>query len=206
VLKAWDTFADDYLFSATEVAHASHGRRLYDTLKEYCRINDEDKLQAEIARFEEAVIEGGPILLPGALALISQLAETAPVHAWTIVTSATNVYTPRVLQRCCLPIPPAGYVTSNDVSNGKPHPDPYFAGAKKCGVDPTKCLVVEDAPSGIRAGHAAGARTLAVCTSHTRQAIVDSGASPDYIVTDLTRVSVRLVDGKVEVSIDEDAE
>lgn len=67
-------------------------------------------------------------------------------------------------------------------------------------------LVVEDAPSGIRAGHAAGARTLAVCTSHTRQAIVDSGASPDYIVTDLTRVSVRLVDGKVEVSIDEDAE
>lgn len=45
MLKAWDTFADDYLFSATEVAHASHGRRLYDTLKEYCRINDEDKLQ-----------------------------------------------------------------------------------------------------------------------------------------------------------------
>jgi len=120
------------------------------------------------------------------------------------VTSATNVYTPKVLQRCGIPIPLAGYVTSNDVSNGKPHPDPYLAGAKKCGVDPTKCLVVEDAPSGIRAGHAAGAQTLAVCTSHTRQAIVDSGANPDYIVRDLTRVSIRLVEGKVEVSIDED--
>jgi beta-phosphoglucomutase-like phosphatase (HAD superfamily) len=95
-------------------------------------------------------------------------------------------------------------VTSNDVSKGKPHPDPYLAGAKKCGVDPAKCLVVEDAPSGIRAGHAAGSQTLAVCTSHTRQAIVDSGANPDYIVRDLMRVSVRWVEGKVEVNIDED--
>ena len=64
-------------------------------------------------------------------------------------------------------------------------------------------LVVEDAPSGIRAGHAAGARTLAVCTSHSRKIIVDSGANPDYIVEDLTKVSVKWVDGKLEVSIDE---
>ena len=48
-------------------------------------------------------------------------------------------------------------------------------------------LVVEDAPSGLRAGHAAGAKTLAVCTSHTRQEIEDSGAKPDWIVSDLTR-------------------
>jgi beta-phosphoglucomutase-like phosphatase (HAD superfamily) len=72
VLKAWDTFAGDYSFNATEVAHASHGRRLYDTLKEHCRIDDEDKLQAEITRFEDAVIDGGPVLLPGVLPLISQ--------------------------------------------------------------------------------------------------------------------------------------
>ena len=48
-------------------------------------------------------------------------------------------------------------------------------------------LVVEDAPSGILAGHAAGAQVLAVCTSHSRQVLLESGANPDFIVEDLTR-------------------
>ena len=47
-------------------------------------------------------------------------------------------------------------------------------------------LVVEDAPSGLRAGRAAGAKTVAVCTSHTRRAIQDSGVDPDFIIRDLT--------------------
>lgn len=47
--------------------------------------------------------------------------------------------------------------------------------------------MVEDAPSGLLAGRAAGARTLAVCTSHTRDQIAASGAVPDFIVNDLTR-------------------
>ena len=45
VLKAWDTFCKDYSLDTKTVAHATHGRRLYDTLKEFCRIDDEDKLQ-----------------------------------------------------------------------------------------------------------------------------------------------------------------
>jgi hypothetical protein len=44
-MKAWQTFANDYGLNAEEVAHASHGRRLYDTLKEYCHIDDENTLQ-----------------------------------------------------------------------------------------------------------------------------------------------------------------
>ena len=49
-------------------------------------------------------------------------------------------------------------------------------------------LVIEDAPSGIRSGHAAGAKTLAVCTSHSKEQIVESGCNPHYIVKDLTRL------------------
>ena len=118
---------------------------------------------------------------------------------------ATNVYAPRALQRCGLPLPPLGLVTSNDVTNGKPHPAPYLAGARRLGVEPTNCepppadvccaltpharagLVIEDAPSGIIAGRAAGCKVIAVCTSHTRQQLLESGARPDYIVKDLTR-------------------
>ena len=54
----------------------------------------------------------------------------------------------------------------------------------------TAGLVVEDAPSGLLAGRNAGARTLAVCTSHTRDKIVASGANPDFIVNDLTEYEI----------------
>jgi len=71
-------------------------------------------------------------------------------------------------------------------SRGKPFPDPYVEGAKRCGVDPSKTLVVEDAPSGIRSGKACGAKTLAVLTTFDKAKMVASGAEPDYIVEDLT--------------------
>ncbi|KAJ7171834.1 HAD-like domain-containing protein [Mycena crocata] len=204
LVNAWTTFCRDYdLGDADTVFHETHGRRLYDTLKEYCRINDETKLQQEIDRFEEEVINGGPLVLPGVFDLISQLSSET-TFGWTIVTSATTNYAPRALQRCCIPLPRAGIVTSNDVSHGKPHPAPYLAGAEKCGVDPTKCLVVEDAISGMRSGKAAGALVLAVCTSTARDIIAQSDAAPDYVVTDLAKVSARWTNGKVEVTIDDE--
>ncbi|GLB36553.1 putative HAD-hyrolase-like [Lyophyllum shimeji] len=203
VVKAWGTFAKDYsLGDSARIIHETHGRRLYDTLKEYCQISEEAKLMAEIDRFEDEVIEGGPTALPGAVALIGQL-HSPDAHGWTIVTSASNNYAPRALSRAGIPLPPAGLVTSNDVSHGKPHPAPYLAGADKCGVDPTKCLVVEDAIAGLKSGRAAGARTLAVCTSTSRETILVSDANPDYIVPDLTRVSARWLDGKLEVTIEQ---
>lgn len=97
-------------------------------------------------------------------------------------------------------------VMAEDVEKGKPHPDPYLQGAKNCHVDPTKCkywrfvslrgsldydysralgLVVEDAVSGLKAGRAAGAKVLGVCTSSPRTS-VEKG-EPDFIVEDLTK-------------------
>jgi beta-phosphoglucomutase-like phosphatase (HAD superfamily) len=75
---------------------------------------------------------------------------------WAIVTSgelnlfhkaiiftivASNHYAPRALHRAGVPIPVLGITASNDVSQGKPHPAPYLAGALRCGVDPKKCKV-----------------------------------------------------------------
>lgn len=201
MLKAWEIFAIDYSLDAAEVAQATHGRRLSDTLREWCRIDDEDTLRAEITRFEQAVVDGGLAVLPGARELLSQLAAN-PTLRWTIVTSATRDFARRAIERCSLPFPVLGLVTSDDVPRGKPNPDPYLAGADKCNVNPTACLVVEDAPSGLRAGCAAGAKTLAVCTSHTRQLIEDSGAKPNWIVSDLTRVSARVENDGVAITIE----
>ena len=118
-------------------------------------------------RFEEAVIEGGPIALPAAQALLSQIdAGSSPsARGWTIVTSgtypislipsspthmyiavhppnenlATNVYTPKALSRTGIPVPAVGYVTADDVERGKPEPEPYLAGAARVGADPKNC-------------------------------------------------------------------
>lgn len=59
---------------------------------------------------------------------------------------------------------PGMRVTALDVKNGKPDPEPYLKGAGIAGVDPSKCIVVENAPLGVRAGKAAGAFTIAVTT------------------------------------------
>lgn len=54
-------------------------------------------------------------------------------------------------------------VTAYDVKRGKPNPDPYLMGLKKCGnVKPSEGIVIENAPLGIRAGVAAGCFTIAV--------------------------------------------
>lgn len=54
--------------------------------------------------------------------------------------------------------------TAYDVKKGKPAPDPYLAGMAKCGTEPWETIVVENAPLGVRAGHAAKAFTIAVNT------------------------------------------
>jgi glycerol-1-phosphatase len=86
-------------------------------------------------------------------------------------------------------------------------PDPYLLGAKQCNVKPERCplllynnytanptspgLVLEDAPSGVRSGHAAGCKTLAVLTSHSRDQIEPS--NPDFLVKDLTKYAFATV-------------
>ncbi len=55
-------------------------------------------------------------------------------------------------------------VTAYDVKMGKPHPEPYLMGLEKAGVKPNEAIVIENAPLGVEAGHAAGVFTIAVNT------------------------------------------
>ena len=55
-------------------------------------------------------------------------------------------------------------VTGHDVRRGKPSPEPYLKGALKAGVQPSQCIVIENAPLGVQAGHAAGCFTIGVTT------------------------------------------
>lgn len=55
-------------------------------------------------------------------------------------------------------------VTSRDVKHGKPHPEPFLMAMTKAAVAPDECIVIENAPLGIEAGHASGAFTIGVST------------------------------------------
>jgi len=61
--------------------------------------------------------------------------------------------------------PPGSFVasvTGDEVSNGKPDPEPYRAAAAAIGVDPAACVAIEDSPTGVAAALAAGCATLGV--------------------------------------------
>jgi sugar-phosphatase len=66
------------------------------------------------------------------------------------------------------------------VKIGKPDPEPYLKAAAKLGFAASECIVVEDAPAGVRAGKAAGARVIAFLTTMPRRDLEDAGA--DWIV------------------------
>ena len=79
-------------------------------------------------------------------------------------------------------------VTAEDVSRHKPHPEPYLAGASALGKRPDECLVVENAPAGIKSALAAGATCFAVCTTLPAEVLADA----HYTFPDLSALAAHL--------------
>jgi sugar-phosphatase len=133
--------------------------------------------EAENREVERREIEDvdGVIPLPGAMELL----QTLPVEKWAIVTSCTRALAGVRIGAAGLP-KPKHLVTATDVVRGKPDPEPYLKGAQTLGVAAKDCLVLEDAPAGIRAGKAAGARVLALRTTASDAELYEAGA--DWIV------------------------
>ncbi|GAA5158006.1 HAD-IA family hydrolase [Ornithinimicrobium tianjinense] len=152
---------------------------------------DVDLATADIDRRELEDLEG-VLPLPGAAAALTALPGRAAV-----VTSASRELADLRLAAAGL-VAPEAYVTADDITRGKPDPQPYLIAAERLGVDPARCLVVEDAPAGLRSGRAAGAATLAVTTTSTEQALRDLA---DLVVADLSAVVFEVVDGGVRVRV-----
>ncbi|MEG9433894.1 HAD-IA family hydrolase [Terriglobus sp. ADX1] len=102
-------------------------------------------------------------VLPGVRELLASL----PPDRWTVVTSCTRRLLEARLRAAGLPEPPK-LVSADDISRGKPDPEPYIRGAEALGLKPEDCIVVEDAVSGVESGIAAGCRVLAVLSSTPR--------------------------------------
>jgi sugar-phosphatase len=83
------------------------------------------------------------------------------------------------------------------VERGKPDPLPYLMGAERLGVAAKECLVFEDAPSGVKAGVAAGARVLGVLGTTPAEVLRELGVS--WLVPSLA--AVKAVDGVGGLSV-----
>lgn len=157
VVRSWLTWAAEHGVDP-RVLEGNHG---VPAVQIIARVLPPDQVEAAHARIEELEVADveGILTLPGSARALEVL---GPVSA--IVTSCTRALATARIAATGLRAP-AVIVTASDVEIGKPDPAPYLLGARRLGVDPARCLVVEDAPSGLLAGHAAGCATLAVTTT-----------------------------------------
>jgi sugar-phosphatase len=182
VARVWTIWAKKHGFVPDEVVRQAHGRPSLTTIRELLPHGDHAVENREVERGEIEDTEG-VVPLPGALELLQAL----PQDRWAIATSCTRRLAEVRIRTAGLPMP-KHLITSTDVQHGKPNPEPYIKAAKILGLVPADCIVVEDAPAGIRAGKTAGARVLALRTTAPDAELTQSGA--DWIVNDLA--SLRL--------------
>jgi sugar-phosphatase len=167
----WRRWAQSKGLAPEPFLRACHGRRALETIR---LAAPELDAEAEIAAFvPESADPGAMEPIEGAARLLRDL----PAGTWAVATSGTrNSATGRLLA-AGLPVPGV-LVCAEDVLRGKPAPDVYLMAAVKLGVQPGRCLVVEDAPAGIQAARSAGMRVIALTTTHPSAELdADAGAS-----------------------------
>ncbi len=189
--RHWKRWADLNQVSFEHIAAIHHGLPPVRTVAAVAPHLDPE---AESKVFEEWAAHDMEDLrvYDGAHVLLGSL----PAGRWGIATSSFRTLTLSRLAYLGLPVPEA-LVTVNDVKNGKPAPDPYLLAAEKLGLAPEQCIVIEDAPAGIRAAKTAGARVIAVKTTNPLSALGEA----DYVVGRLMDIAVAVHPGGFRVSM-----
>ncbi len=152
----WKVWANQHNINVDKVLHYAHGRRAMETIRLVAPHLDAEREAAELWAIE-AQETSGLARIPGALELL----QSIPVDAWGIATSGTHAVAATRLAFAGLPVPSV-LISAEDVVAGKPDPEPYLFAAMMLGVKPARCVVIEDAPSGIEAGRAAGMPVVGV--------------------------------------------
>lgn len=173
--RAWKAWAAEHDIALTSL-QGRHGLPAAEIVRLVAPDVDPEAGLARIIELEEADTDG-VVALPGAAEAVSACGDRCAV-----VTSATRGLAQARLSAAGIP-EPAVLVTVEDISRGKPDPEPFQLGASRLGVDPADCLVVEDAPAGLAAAAAAGAARLAVVTTTEPDEL-----EADLVVPDLSHV------------------
>ena len=197
VARVWQRWAVEHGLDPETVVRMAHGRPSRTTIRELLPKADIDididREDREVERREMEDLDG-VVLLPGA----RQLLNILPPERWNIATSCTRPLAEVRLRAAGLLIPKT-MITASDVKIGKPDPEPYLKAAAKLGFAASDCIVVEDAPAGVRAGKAAGARVIAFLTTMIRRDLEEAGA--DWIVQNCADIAACNDDDGLQLSL-----
>ncbi len=180
VVRCWKQWAKIYDIPDADNYEVPHGMRAIEIVRSLRPDIDPEEGLRVIEDLELKDMEDLKVL-PGVKALLRSI----PSERWTIVTSATRRLMLGRLEAAGLPVPPR-IISGDMVERGKPDPEPYRRGAELLGFSPAECVVVEDAPSGVGAGVAAGCRVLGVLGTHSREELCDA----DWVAPSLEGLAV----------------
>jgi sugar-phosphatase len=189
VERTWEKWALTRGVDPALAIRTAHGCRAIETVR---RLRPDLNDQTELEWLEQTEIDDKVGL--ETLAGVRVILDVLPANRWTVVTSATEKLARSRLDHGGIPVPER-IVSAEDVSDGKPHPEPYRKGAALLGFNPADCLVIEDSASGATAGHAAGCQVLATLHSHSLESLSDA----DWIVGSLENVAVRMAGDRIEI-------
>jgi sugar-phosphatase len=188
--REWRQWARRKGVDGDAVMAIAHGVRTIEVIRRVAPHLDADAEAWEIEN-EEANDQQGVHVMPGAAALVNSI----PEGRWGVVTSGTRLLASARLRFCGLPVPKV-LVTADDVEHGKPHPEPYLTGAERLEFKPADCLVIEDAPAGIRAARAAGMKVIGLASTYPGSKLGEA----DAVVAGLAQIQVS-GDGGAKLSI-----
>ena len=157
--REWRAWARRKGVDGDAIMAIAHGVRTIEVIRQVAPHLDAEAEAAEIENDEAH--DPDVVAMPGALELVRSI----PAGRWGVVTSGTRLLASARLQFCGLPVPQV-LITSDDVMNGKPHPEPYLKGAAGLGFSAEECLVIEDAPAGIESARAGGMKVIGMASTY----------------------------------------
>ena len=147
-----------------------------------------DKLQDKKEEYFMAFADTQGIAeVPGVRELIQKLKEAN--FKIGLATAATRDKVDSVLEQINLTEQFESIVTANDVTQGKPHPEPFLKAAEALGTSAEECVVFEDAPNGIRAAKAAGMKCVAITTTHYKEELLEA----DIIIDNFSNLDISIL-------------
>jgi sugar-phosphatase len=195
VENAWREWAESHGLDADAVIEQAHGHRTADTIRIVAPHLDADT-EAKRLETAESTHTRGLKEVPGARDLVMRL----PAERWAVFTSGTHPVAEHRLRFARIPFP-AVFICAEDVRRGKPDPEGYRTAAERLGIDPADCVVLEDAPTGIAAAHAAGARAIGIATTYEPSELHAANA----VVRQLSEIGVATRDGRLHISVPDSA-
>ncbi|MBB1243780.1 HAD-IA family hydrolase [Streptomyces durbertensis] len=150
--QVWHAWATRYGLDADEVYQVALRTRPMETFAQVAPGHDPHACLATLHELEDEDVWSG---VYAAFSGASELLQDLPHGSWALVTSNYEHRVRGRFLRTGLPLPEV-IVDAAAVEEGKPSPVPYLRAAARLGAEPADCLVVEDAPSGVRAGLRAG--------------------------------------------------